>query len=281
MVGVLSTAFLGLKDALGMAGGAGNLAKKVLAAPLRETGVVGKPVTRYMAAHPARSAAIGGTLLASGAALSFGGLGPLGEAGNEYQRYMYSRYGDTQETRRLVGAQQGVAIAGGVAGLGLAGFGLFGHGPLAWNYKKATAGLANKIDLGTKIHQIGESISNSPHDAWKGLTTWTPPNRHGHINPKWDRFKKNLFRPRDFGQTLDPIRKHPGWTGLAAGAAFGVGAASFETVEKLERPKGYEGNIAAIGSSPNGGISPELQYSTQDLMFALHRNNKSLRRKYQ
>lgn len=59
--------------------------------------------------------------------------------------------------------------------------------------------------------------------------------------------------------------------GTAFGAV-GVGgvAGSYAGIETSSSRFGNEGNIRAINSAPRGGISPELQFSTQGLTLKLH-----------
>lgn len=66
--------------------------------------------------------------------------------------------------------------------------------------------------------------------------------------------------------------------GLGAGIALGVGASAYQTSIPVET--GHEGTIESIDST-TGGIIPELQMSTQGLVLGLHRNNKSMRARYQ
>lgn len=91
-------------------------------------------------------------------------------------------------------------------------------------------------------------------------------------------FKK--FNPIDTITSKDrSYMKHPIMFGMAFGAAGGLGTGL--AVGGPNQKGAPEGNIQGISSSPQGGISPELQFSTQNLMFALHRNNKSARMRYQ
>jgi len=62
--------------------------------------------------------------------------------------------------------------------------------------------------------------------------------------------------------------KHPGTMAFTAGSIAGAGAA---TISNSHMYKGRDGTIRAINSAPQGGISPELQFSTQGLTLALHR----------
>jgi len=76
---------------------------------------------------------------------------------------------------------------------------------------------------------------------------------------------------------LHSIVNNPMKTGLVAGAIMGLGAEAY--YQSTPRNTGLEGNIEAIDSS--GGISSELEASTQNLVFGLHRNNRSMRARYQ
>ena len=77
------------------------------------------------------------------------------------------------------------------------------------------------------------------------------------------------------------IMKRKGWGSLGLGAALGAGAGIYAGNAYNSNQYGYEGELQGISSSPSGGISPELQFSTEGLTFALHRNNKAMRRRYQ
>jgi len=256
MAGIISTALAGTRDLIGMARSSGGLAKDLLAAPLDRAGIIGKPVRKYVQANPMRSAAIGASLAAGVAGMSLGGIGPFGEIGDEYKRYMTSKYGDNASTDRAIAATQGAAIVGGVAGFGLAGFGLFGRGPLAWDYTKAPGAIAK---LAGKFAEKAEDVAFSTYAAAASKEI-----------PKLADIKKL-------------IPKKVPWMSLSvsAGIAGGIGGGLAEIESYRRQPRGIEGNMQGIGSSPNGGISPELQFSTNDLMFSLHRNNKSMRSRYQ
>lgn len=92
---------------------------------------------------------------------------------------------------------------------------------------------------------------------------------------------KNARMPKmNWSKVSAPVSKHPILWGTGLGFAAGAGIATAD--DNYERLRGgSEGDITGIGSTPQGGISPELQFSTYDLMFALHRNNKSIKTRYQ
>lgn len=84
------------------------------------------------------------------------------------------------------------------------------------------------------------------------------------------------------GQKGNPwVMEHPFKAGLMFSMVGGAGAAVAESYT----PDGYgafEGNIVGVTNSRGqGSISPELQFSTVDLMFSLHNNNRSKRSRYQ
>jgi hypothetical protein len=67
------------------------------------------------------------------------------------------------------------------------------------------------------------------------------------------------------------VAKHPLTSAFMAGGAVGATASA---ITQSTRFRGREGNIRAIRSAPMGGISPELQFSTNGLVFALHNNRR-------
>lgn len=70
---------------------------------------------------------------------------------------------------------------------------------------------------------------------------------------------------------LRTISSHPFIFSMAAGAGLGATAAA---ITSSTRFRNVEGNITAMRSSAAGGMSPELQFSTNNLVFALHKNRK-------
>ena len=111
---------------------------------------------------------------------------------------------------------------------------------------------ASAVEFGQRVRQ---SISNAPGNIRSGFT-------------QMSRFAKS----DDF-----PIFK----TSIAAGAAAGIAVGLAESDYRTFSGRGFEGNITSMSSTAGQGISPELQFSTQGLMFALHRNNKNSRSRYQ
>ena len=69
----------------------------------------------------------------------------------------------------------------------------------------------------------------------------------------------------------------PGWkSAIGIGAAAGVGAGSAMARANPRNRPAKEGMISGIRSAPMGGISPELQFSTQGLTLGIH-NTRSRR----
>lgn len=100
------------------------------------------------------------------------------------------------------------------------------------------------------------------------------------------KLKKDITRPmatatEKLGAIASFPKRHPFMTATAAG--FTAGAIMAVETAGLERNAmgGFEGNIIDMGASSGGSISPELQFSTQGLVFALHKNNKNSRSRYQ
>lgn len=89
------------------------------------------------------------------------------------------------------------------------------------------------------------------------------------------------YAQKKIGSPVSFAKKHPFMTATAAG--FTAGAIMAVETAGLERNAmgGFEGNIIDMGASSGGSISPELQFSTQGLVFALHKNNKNSRSRYQ
>ncbi len=89
------------------------------------------------------------------------------------------------------------------------------------------------------------------------------------------------YAQKKIGSPVSFAKKHPFMTATAAG--FTAGAVTAVGTAELERNAmgGFEGNIIDMGASSGGSISPELQFSTQGLVFALHKNNKNSRSRYQ
>lgn len=89
------------------------------------------------------------------------------------------------------------------------------------------------------------------------------------------------YAQKKIGSPVSFAKKHPFMTATAAG--FTAGAIMAAETAGLERNAmgGFEGNIIDMGASSGGSISPELQFSTQGLVFALHKNNKNSRSRYQ
>lgn len=80
-----------------------------------------------------------------------------------------------------------------------------------------------------------------------------------------------------FSKAVDPSRdgfkKGLGYAGV--GAALGVPITMGMESQMPSRKVSPEGNITGIASSPRGGISPELQMSTQGLTLGIHNRRKS------
>lgn len=220
-------------------------------------------------------------------------------------------------TATQTSATLGAIGAGLLGGAGLFGFGplatnyskmasSFGKGSIG--LVKKTGSLLNKVDQGAA--KVMQKVGNKTID-YLNNPEWIPKSTQKKVSS----FAKGAFarkfsvRGSDdlnayasgfairkypkktvsaFGQSasswtkkrVDSAKNHPLLWGTALGFAAGAGIATAD--DNYERLRGgSEGDITGIGSTPQGGISPELQFSTYDLMFALHRNNKSIKTRYQ
>lgn len=231
--------------------------------------MVGAIGTKF-AKNPMRNTMVGLAGLGSVGALGFAGVGPASDLGSEYTKYLTSRYGDSEETQKKIGVQKTLAgIAG--AGLGLAaGAGLFGKGPLATNYgARAAEGFKGLRGSVGNLYETAKTYQFNPAP----LPRYAPAKVTSKL--KMPSYEPGFLTSENRAYMKKPIRY-----GLAFGGVGGAAAVLGEGARQTQLG-GFEGNITGISSSPNGGISPELQFSTQDLMFALHRNNKSMRMRYQ
>jgi hypothetical protein len=68
------------------------------------------------------------------------------------------------------------------------------------------------------------------------------------------------------------VKRHPYITATSAGLGAGFGAGASTGFGLDRRFNANEGNIKGISSSSSGGISPELQFSTQGLVQSLHKH---------
>jgi len=224
--------------------------------------------------------------------LGFGGVGPLSGLSKEYERWETSQYGDSPEVQRRLQITRGASTAVGVGLLGVAGAGMFNKGPLSWDYTKAPDLLERGVKtLGKGVESVGNDIvafgrnKQGPREASGSLDVLKrrSAQRQQMIEAPIQKFKsqkaafgnaaKKAVSPEEWMKT--PMR-----AGFAIGATAGLGMALADG-DFQQQHTAYEGNIVGIGSSEQGGISEELRYSTQDLVFSLHKNNKSVRSRYQ
>ncbi len=290
MAGILNTAARGLGDLLGMAGTGTSLAGKVIKGSF---GVGEGAIGKAFAKNPVRLSA--SVLSLAGAAVSFGvaGIGPLGDIGQEYARYRTSEYGNTPTVQRSLAALRGVGIVGGIGLTAVGGAGLFGRGPLAVDYAEmatrkgqgiidAVSGATKSVkSLGTRTPPLNPPSSmKTGRGAYKRAAKKAAAAKAAAApGPKIGNMASDIGSGvADFGRWF---KKRHGWQSFAVGVGAGMGAGVAASQAYFNNQYGYEGDIQGISSSPSGGISPELQFSNQGLVFALHRNNKSMRRRYQ
>lgn len=241
---IASLAFEGAKDLFKLTGKGIAGTYKESASLLEATGakeIIQKHPWRYTSS----AAALGTSVGLAGMA----GVGPLSSFSDMYTKNMIAQYGDRPDTRKTITATQTTATLGAI-GFGITGgAGLFGFGPLGKDYTKTAGGISSKIKgIPLATAALGKKISRGSKKYWTKISA--------------------------------PVKNHPVLWGTALGAAAGAGVA-ISTDQYSQLRGGSEGNIIGINSSPTGGISPELQFSTRDLMFALHRNNKSVKARYQ
>lgn len=226
-------------------------------------GILGKAAIGGYEKNRARALTTRGALLGSVAAFGFAGHGPFKGIGEEYQRGMTSMYGDNEDTRRVMNVQQ---FAGNALGVTLAAggvFGLFGKGPL---------GFANKAEMpGTEMATVRAMENPARRQSKIGSST--------RISEPWFGSTKGKSFTQILSNEDNFYLKKPMRWGMAIGATAGVGSGLANWANQPQG--GFEGNIQGISSSPTGGISADLQFSTQGLMFSLHNNNKSARSRYQ
>ena len=240
--------------------------------------------------HPIRNTAVGLTTMAAVGSMGIGGVGPMAGIGDEYKRYMTSRYGDRPEVNKVTNVNQMVATGAGVLLGATAGLGAFGKGPIGWFPNKAPKipfpKLANPfgepwgarspdpfIAVGNAVGEAGEKLD-------KHLTSAI--NKIGSIPKSLQNMK--MPNMRNIGSYLSDEERFYLNKPLRWGAGLGVAAGATARLAQdpyAETLAGYEGNVQGIRSSNTGGISAELQFSTQDLVFGLHRNNKTMRSRYQ
>lgn len=127
-------------------------------------------------------------------------------------------------------------------------------------------------------------VQNLKRREFQNLKEKDVPYRSGLMDAQ--KLKKDITRPmatatEKLGAIASFPKRHPFMTATAAG--FTAGAIMAVETAGLERNAmgGFEGNIIDMGASSGGSISPELQFSTQGLVFALHKNNKNSRSRYQ
>ena len=236
----------------------------------RGLGVAGRGLESKFPGLGKRAIGAGAVAGAGVVSMGVGGVGPLSALGDEYERTSISQYGDTEATRRLIDAQQGVFTGAGVAALGVAGLGLFGRGPMSIDYMdKAKTGLQN----------LGRGLQVAATEPYNMAVNYRPGQYGGSFQSVGNVARGAVDAVRHPMSDDRYWLRKPFRSGIAVGAAAGIGASAYNRNEPFG--SGREGTIVAINSSQGGGISQDLQRSTEGLVFNLHRNNKSMRSRYQ
>lgn len=235
-------------------GGAASLAGKVMRSGYRagSTAYASSAKAFPRAVPMARRAAIGGGMIAA----SVGALNAVAPMMDE--RFL-SKHGDTEENRQYLADRSGVrkaaffgaplAAAGGALGAaGLMKLGGRAAGAIGMRAAKAipiqVAGVAG-TEAALKFGGGVNPFAGAPAAVKRGLMVGA-----------------NAFNPTKAGGAFI--------YGGAAGVAVGIGGAAATSTSSY----GREGQITGISSSRGGGISPELQFSTQGLTLGLHSTRK-------
>jgi hypothetical protein len=184
--------------------------------------------------------------LIAGAAL----LGGANHAMGMYEQYSRAQYGDNASHARSIRTARSVMNVAAVAGLGS---GL------------ALRGLARKV--APSIGRVASAAGNVPRRAldWASTTT----DGFGSLGI----WKK---APRPFKESF--MTRHPNWSALGIGTTAGLAGTAAGATSAVKQRKQYlpEGRITAINSSPVGGISPALQFSTMGLGLRLHKRSRRM-----
>ena len=237
-------------------GGAASLAGTVMRSGYRagSTAYASSAKAFPRAASMARRAAIGGGMIAASAG-AYHAVAPMMD-----ERFL-SKHGDTEENRQYLADRSGVrkaaffgaplAAAGGALGAaGLMKLGGRAAGAIGMRAAKAipipigVAGVAG-TEAALKFTGGVNPFAGAPAAVKRGLMVGA-----------------NAFNPTKAGGAFI--------YGGAAGVAAGIGVAAAKPTSGF----GREGQITGISSSRGGGISPELQFSTQGLTLGLHSTRK-------
>jgi hypothetical protein len=199
----------------------------------------------------------------------------------------YGIHGTGEDAQARLGALRGLGAATGIGAgiyggfLGLAGRGL----PIATPLRKTVTGVYRGAKgLISGVTATPRAVIAHPGMFARGFGSTRrirtervrrrQPKPFGpqipmfaRVNPKLQAFRAG----RRTGNIMNAVVDYPSVAAMSAG----IGAGIFEGIAaNTPRYAGNEGNIIGIRSAPSGGISPELQFSTQGLVFALHNNNK-------
>jgi hypothetical protein len=203
-----------------------------------------------------------------GTGTAVAGAGVFTAATSDFAAQWYrGQYGTGPSAERQLGA---LSAAGGAAGAMMVGFGGFravtgrgvpllapirgaariGEGARAWAAgRRGKAAFFKNKGAGEHFLRTGKSAVSDKR-----------------FNKLMGAYKRGAAGLRLSNKNM--LTRHPFMTAFAGGVGFG-GASAYATGKISNAP---EGNITAIHSSPSGGISPELQFSTQGLTLALHKN---------
>ncbi len=148
-------------------------------------------------------------------------------------------------------------------------------------YAKRTRNLANRAGTRTAYGQGRAAATSHKASVQAGVAAIPGAVGQGVTNAASSIKQMGSSVLASFGQKGDPwIIQHPIKAGLMFSAAGGAAAAVAESYVP-EGYGGFEGEIMGISNSKPASVSPELQFSTNDLMFSLHNNNRSKRSRYQ
>lgn len=178
---------------------------------------------------------------------------------------MYSHYGYNDRVGRNVEQLQNISTLGA----GAMALGIYSAKP-AINALKSTFKNSRGI-----FPRIGDAVGDAftPVDMTKAKGTWNPPgtNYSGGLStwkgsmPKGPNFKGHINRY----PMLAPLVY-----GGIAGGSIGAGLAVGLNYGSSYRGIASEGMISGIDNGQGGGISPELQFSTQGLVLDIHSRRK-------
>ncbi len=314
---ILGLALEGAKDLLSFTGKGTKGVYKGTSSILEMSGA-SKVIKAHPVRYTSVGATLLGATAAAGVA-GIGPMSSLGDYYSKNMTAQYGDRPETQKTISATQTTftLGALGLGAIGGAGLIGMGplaanykkmasSFGKG--SSSLLKETGGLLNKVDKGAAkmLQRVGDKTVdylNSPELVPKSTQKKVSSFAKGAIARRFSakgsddlgayssgfairQYPKKIASSFGKGSAswskkpVQSVKNHPFLWGAGLGGLAGVSAAA--STDQYEHLRGgKEGKIIGIDSSPQGGISPDLQFSTYDLLFALHRNNKSYRGRYQ